>query len=132
VILAERPLALDGPVPRDGKETVKARMTVQEVAELITALGLEVEELEGRLSDQLAELEKCVDELESGSGDRRKVRSRNMTDEGRKAAGERMQMGRAKELGLASVGQLRARKLRPGEKPTKAQITKVKKEHPAA
>jgi hypothetical protein len=54
-----------------------------------------------------------------------------MTDEQRKAAGERLQMGRAKKLGLDSIEQLHALHLRPGQKPTKTQVTKVKKEFPA-
>jgi TolA-binding protein len=88
-----------------------------------------VHEVNTNLNDQIAELERRVDELESGANDRRKTRS--MTDEQRKAAGERLQMGRAKKLGLDSIEQLHALHLRPGQKPTKAQVTKVKKEFPA-
>lgn len=102
-----------------------ARTTVAELEKVIEELQEQFENHVENLNGQIADLEARVDEME-GSADKRKSRGRQMTDEERKAAGERMQMGRAKKLGLDSVEQLRALKLRPGQQPTKKQIAEVK------
>jgi len=109
------------------------KITLAEVAEMVTAIGLELEELEGRLNEQMAALETRLDAIEAQepSGDKRKSRGRNMTDEQRAEAGRRLQQARADKLGLDTIEQLRALHLRPGAQPTKAQITKVKKDFPA-
>ena len=125
------PAAIGRPVVDvNGKETVMARTTVADLEKVIEELQEQFENHVENLNGQIAELEQRVDEME-GSADQRKSRGRQMTDEERKAAGERMQMGRAKKLGLDSIEQLHALKLRPGQKPTKAQIKKVKEEFPA-
>jgi hypothetical protein len=116
-----------------GEMMVKAdrngRPTMAWLTQELEEMNKVVNDVNSKFIDQIAELERRVDELESGANDRRKART--MTDEQRKAAGERLQMGRAKKLGLDSIEQLRALHLRPGQKPTKAQVTKVKKEFPA-
>lgn len=107
-----------------------SKPTVASLAKQIDELQEQLNEINGQLNDQIGALESRVDALEDG-GDQRKKRGRNMTPEQRKAAGERLQMARAKNLGLDSIEQLRALKLRPGAKPTKKQIAQVKKDFPA-
>lgn len=100
----------------------------KELQELQEAMDAHIE----NLNNQLGDLEKRLDELEAGSTsvDRRKTRGRNMTDEQRAEAGRRLQQARADKLGLDTIEQLRALHLRPGAKPTKAQIARVRKEFP--
>ena len=110
-----------------------SKHTVASLAEWIQDLSDKLDEAVGNLNDQVSELERGLDHAiesaenaESGS----KKRGRNMTDEQRKEVGRRLQQARADKLGLQTIEQLHALKLRPGQQPTKAQITKVKKELP--
>ncbi|MGH8946566.1 MAG: hypothetical protein ACRDVL_10505 [Acidimicrobiia bacterium] len=109
----------------------KKQITVAKLADQLEELREIVDNHVTNLNEQIVGLEQQIVEIE-GSGDRRKARGRQMTDEQRKAAGERLQTGRANKLGLDSIEQLRALKLRPGQKPTKAMINRVKKEHPVS
>ena len=111
--------------------------TVAQIASTVDELKESINEAIGHLNDQIAELEERLDAIEENGvavrdEDGRKTRGRNMSDEDRKAVGERLQGARAKNLGLQSIEQLRALKLRPGQNPTKAQIAQVKKDFPVA
>ncbi|HLF44252.1 MAG TPA: hypothetical protein VJA46_12125 [Acidimicrobiia bacterium] len=109
-----------------------SKHTVASLAEWIQDLSDRIDEAVGNLNDQLSELERgldhAIESAESGQKDGRKKRT--MTDEQRKEVGRRLQQARADKLGLQTIEQLHALKLRPGQQPTKAQITKVKKELP--
>ena len=108
-----------------------SKQTVQSLTEWVQDLSDRLDEQVGNLNDQLAGLEERLDKLEQAEPqDRRK--KRHMTDEQRKEAGRRLQQARADKLGLESIEQLHALKLRPGQKPTPAQLKRVKKEDPAA
>lgn len=101
----------------------------KEIAELREFIAAQVT----NLNDQMADIEERFDKIEAAepSGDRRATRGRRMTDEQKAEAGRRMQQARAEKLGLDTIEQLRALHLRPGTKPTKAQLEQVKKEFPA-
>ena len=114
------------------------RMTIAELTEVVDAL---IETVDGHvtsLNDQIAGLEedvaKMIDRVDTveGSGDKRKRRGRNMTDEQRKEVGRRLQQARADKLGLETIQQLKELHLRPGTQPTKAEVKRVLKEFPAA
>jgi hypothetical protein len=122
------PAALESP-GQDGKEPIMARATVADLEGVVQSLQETVDNHVETLNEQIAALEGRIDELEGGS-DKRKTRI--MTPEARKAAGERMQMGRVRKLGLDSIEQLRALKLGPGKQPTKAEIKKIKELYPAS
>lgn len=113
-----------------GEMMVKSngKPTMAWLTEELEELTKIVNDVNSKFVDQIAELEERVNEIENNASQRK---TRTMTDEQRKAAGERLQMGRAKKLGLDSIEQLHALHLRPGQKPTKAQVSKVKKEFPA-
>jgi hypothetical protein len=125
------PAAIGRSSGSDGKEIVMARTTVADLEKIVEELQEQLDQHIENLNNEIVALEERVDGIEE-SGDQRKKRGRQMSEEERKAAGERMQMGRAKKLGLDSIEQLHALKLRPGEKPTKAQIKKVKEEFPVS
>lgn len=131
-------VALERPGQEDGKELEMAKETVASLTDKYADLYDRVEEMAEtvdnhvtNLNEQIAALEERIEEIEE-TGDRRKSRGREMTPEERKAAGERMQMGRATKLGLDSIEQLHALKLRPGQTPTKAEIKKVKEQFPVS
>lgn len=113
-----------------GEMMVKSngKPTMAWLTEELEELTKIVNDVNSKFVDQIAELGERINEIENNASQRK---TRTMTDEQRKAAGERLQMGRAKKLGLDSIEQLHALHLRPGQKPTKAQVTKVKKEFPA-
>ena len=107
------------------------------MAETVASLTIRVEELSDQLAraqemlnSQLVDIEERMDKLESRAVDGRKVRGREMTEDQRREAGRRLQQARAEKLGMESIEQLHAVKLRPGTKPTKAQLQQVKKEYP--
>ena len=82
--------------------------------------------MQGTFNSQLVDIEERMDKLESRAVDGRKVRGREMTEEQRREVGRRLQQARAEKLGLESIEQLHALKLRPGTKPTEAQVQQVK------
>ena len=96
----------------------------------VAQLAAQVDEHVTNLNEQIAALEERLDAIEE-SGDKRKSRGRNMTPEQRQEAGRRLQQARADKLGLETIEQLHALHLRPGTKPTKAQVKAVIKEFPA-
>lgn len=107
--------------------------TIASVQKALDELREYVDEMVGNLNDQFADIESRLDKIESADpGDGRKRRGRQMSDEQRAEAGRRLQQARADKLGLDSIEQLRALRLRPGQKPTKAEIAKVKKDFPVA
>lgn len=110
-----------------------AKDTIATLREAIDELREYIDEQVGHLNNQLADMEQAIENATSEAvTDGRKRRGRQMTDEQRAEAGRRLQQARAEKLGLDSIEQLRALRLRPGTKPTKAQIAAVKKEFPVA
>jgi hypothetical protein len=103
---------------------------IEDLQEEMQAQRAWMEEQVSNLNDQLSELERGVDHAVEAAESKDGRKKRVMSDEQRKEAGRRLQQARANKLGLQSIEQLHALKLRPGQQPTRAQITKVKKELP--
>lgn len=91
----------------------------------------QLHDLQAQVDGLEKDFEEFREEVRNGTGSAKKATGgRTWTEEERKAAGERLQMGRATKLGLDSIEQLRALHLRPGEKPSKADIRRVKAKFP--
>ena len=100
---------------------------VGEFQELVAELSNQLDRVQEAFNSQLVDIEERMDRLESSRAmDGQKVRGREMTEDQRREVGRRLQQARAEKLGLESIEQLHALKLRPGTKPTKAQVQQVK------
>ncbi len=110
--------------------TVMATITVAALSKVVESLQEVMEQNVADLNDAISAVEERIDAIED-SGDKRKKRGRNMTDEQRKEVGRRLQQARADKLGLETIEQLRELHLAPGTKPTKKDIARVLKEFPA-
>ena len=106
---------------------------VENLERVVVELSSQLERVQETLNSQLADIEDQVERLESGAVDRPKARGRReWTEDQRREAGRRLQQARAEKLGLESIEQLHTLKLRPGVRPTKAQIQRVRRDHPVA